>query len=117
MPLFWEPRIITLKVKNYEEVRSFYKAVLSLKVIEDEPGVSVTFDLGNILLMIARDDLGDLSDDFGRTFEITFTVKNLNEILEVLHKLSVDYNVEDLGTRHKLNIIDPEGRVISFIGK
>ena len=60
MPIFWEPRTITLKVRKYDEVRSFYKAVLSLKVVEDEQGVSVTFDPGNILLILVRDDLGKM---------------------------------------------------------
>ena len=54
MPLFWEPRTITLKVRKYDEVRSFYKAVLSLKVLEDDPGLSVAFDLGNILLILVH---------------------------------------------------------------
>ena len=117
MPLFWEPRTITLKVRNYAEVRSFYKAVLSLKVIEDEPGISVTFDLGNILLILVRDDLGKMPNNFGKTFEMTFIVRNLNEILEGLHKLNVEYEVERMGEGQKLNIQDPEGRVISFITK
>lgn len=117
MPLFWEPRIITLKVRNYGEVRSFYKAVLSLKVVDDEPGISATFDLGNILLMLVRDELDKMPDNFGQAVELTFTVKNQNEIVEVLHKLNVEYYVERFGSGQKLSILDPEGRVISFITK
>lgn len=117
MPLFWEPRTITLKVRKYAEVRSFYKAVLSLKVVEDEPGISVAFDLGNILLILVRDDLGKMPNNFGKTFEMTFIVRNLNEILEGLHKLNVEYEVERISEGQKLNIQDPEGRIISFITK
>lgn len=117
MPLFWEPRVITLKVRKYGEVRSFYKAVLSLKVVEDEPGISVTFDLGNIHLVLVRDELDKMPDDLGRTFEMTFNMRSLNEIVEVLQKLNVEYEVEKIGAGQKLNIQDPEGRIISFITK
>lgn len=117
MPLVWEPKIITLKVKNFEEVRSFYKAVLSLRVIDDEPGVSVTFDLGNILLLVVREDMGDMPDDFGRSLELIFAVRSLNDILEVLHKLNVEYDVNSDGSSQRLDIRDPEGRIISFLSK
>jgi catechol-2,3-dioxygenase len=117
MPLIWEPRIITLKVRDFAAVRSFYKAVLSLRVIQDEPGSTVTFDLGNVLIRLVKDDLKDMTENFGNTFELTFTLKNLSDIVEVLHKLHVDYNVEQIGSGQKVDITDPEGRILSFISK
>lgn len=98
-------------------MRSFYKAVLSLRVIEDEAGKSVTFDLGNVVLRLVKSELKDMPENFGDTFELTFTLRNIMDIIEVLHKLNVEYDVERIGAGQKINISDPEGRVLSFISK
>lgn len=117
MHMLWEPRIITFKVADFETVKSFYKAVLSLRIIEDEPDLYVTFDLGGIKLRLEHDYRMELPEGFGKSTQLIFSVRSTKDILEVLHKLNVDYMLDELPDGKHLDIADPEGRIITFISK
>ncbi len=117
MPMLWEPRMITFKVADFENVKSFYKAVLSLRIIEDEPDLFVTFELGGIKLRLEHDYNLKLPENFGISSQIIFSVRSIRDILEVLHKLNVDYMLDELPDGKHLDIVDPEGRMITFISK
>lgn len=115
MPMLWEARVITFKVGDFETVRSFYKAVLLLKVIEEEPGEYVIFDLENIKLGLERDSDILLPVDVRSWCSITIFVRSLNDILENLRRLNVDHDLHTEGKYQRLEIPDPEGRVITFV--
>lgn len=117
MPNSWEPASIIFKVGDFDSVKSFYKAVLSLRIVEEEQDRSVTFQLGSLTLRLEKYDLRDLPSDFGRVESITFNVRSVGDLLEVLDKLNVDYSLSEFNGRKHLDIADPEGRVMTFISK
>lgn len=117
MHMLWEPKEIIFKVNNLDIVRSFYKAVLLLRIIDEEHGEFVTFDLGTAVLRFEFDGNMGLPEDFGKASQIVFKVRNIADILEALHKLNVDYMLDELPNGRHLDIADPEGRVITFLSK
>ena len=117
MPMLWEPKIITFKVRDYDAVRSFYKAILALRILEEDPNYSVTFELGSLKLRLEKHDLGDLPENFGRSCELVFNVRSTKDIIEVLEKLNVEYSIEAVDDQKLLAMVDPEGRMITLRSK
>lgn len=117
MPMRWEPTEITFRARDFENVKSFYKAVLALRVIEDEPESYVKFELGTLSLRLERFDDTSLPEDYGKAMQLYFKVRSTRDILEVLNKLNVDYNLQRFSDGVKLDISDPEGRIITFLSK
>lgn len=117
MYMLWEPKVIIFKVSDYEAVRSFYKAVLLLRIIDEEYGEYVEFDLGTSVLRLVYDPNLNLPEYFGKSSQIVFKVRSTVDILDALHKLNVDYALDELPDGRHLDIADPEGRIITFISK
>ncbi len=117
MYMLWEPKEIIFKVNDLGRVRSFYKAVLLLRILEEEQDKYVIFDLGSALLKFEYGGDMDLPEDFGKASQIVFKIRSVADILEALHKLGVDYTIEDFSDGRQLDIADPEGRIITFLSK
>lgn len=117
MYMIWEPQEIIFKVMDLDRVRSFYKAVLQLRIIEEEKDEYVYFDLGTAKLKLEYERYLQLPDDFGKANQIIFKVRSTIDILETLNKLNVDYVLDELPDGRHLDIADPEGRIITFISK
>lgn len=117
MPIKRVPAEIVFKAKDFDTVKSFYKAVLSLRVVDDEPESYVKFELGSLILRLEKTDFSDLPDNFGRTTQLYFKVYSIRELVETLNKLNVDYSIERETDGMRLDIEDPEGRMITFLSK
>lgn len=117
MYMVWEPKVIIFRVADYDTVRSFYKAVLLLRILEEEPGQHVEFDLGTAKLRLEYEPRMGLPKDFGKASQIVFQVRSTMDILEALNKLNVDYVQDEFADGKHLDIADPEGRIITFISK
>lgn len=117
MHMLWEPKVMIFKVSDFESVRSFYKAVLLLRIIDEEQGKFVTFDVGHAILKLEYDDELDLPGDFGKATQLVFKVRSLKDMLDALRKLNVDYNLDEFDDGWHLDVADPEGRLMTFISK
>lgn len=117
MGMTWEPREIVLKVRDLVSTRSFYKAVLSMGLIDEEPGYSATFELGPLRLVLEKDELEELPERYGHATRIVLGVRSLTDLVESMNKLNAEYMIEDLGDRKRLDIADPEGHRITIMSK
>lgn len=117
MYMVWEPKVIIFRSIDYDAVRSFYKAVLLLRIINEEQGEFVEFDLGSAILRIEHEPRLGLAGDFGRATQIVFNVRSTADIMEALYKLNVEHAKAEMEDGKHLDIADPEGRIITFISK
>lgn len=116
MSMFWEAQMITFKVKDFENVRSFYKAVLSLRILEEEPGLFVVFELGNIKLGLEKEE-GELDtpEIVPIWCNLTVHVRSMTDIIESVRALGVEYNLYTVEDLRKLEVSDPEGHMLTFV--
>lgn len=115
MPIQWEPNEIVFKTGDFDTVKSFYKAVLSLKVIDDEFSSHIEFELGHLTLRLEREDFSGLPADCGRSVQLYFKVYSVKGLVETLNKLNVDYSIERGADETRLDVVDPEGRIMTFL--